>query len=454
MMTHPLDPVDAAWFHMDGPANTSVVTALATTRRAFDFNAVREVFASRLAPIDRFHWRVVERGLSFSSPCWEACPEFDIDQHVHHRALPADSDDAALLELVSDLASQPLPSSLPLWQAHVVDGPGEHGALVFRYHHCIGDGAAMVDVVRRVFDAVGQTPTRAGAGQDERPPGAILAPLLDVARAGIDAIGALASDLLKSPDPVSPFKGRFVARQRVACSAPVPLARLRAIARAFDAKINDVAVAAVAGALRRYLVDQGHPPDDTTLRAMMPVNLRTPDHARRGGNEFGLTILALPVELDQPMDRMKAARQRLAALKQSSEAVGMRWLLDAFGRGPKALQQVAQGLFGSKASLVLTNVAGPVRAIALAGRRIERMMFWVPHPGEHLGLGISIFSYRGKVSLGVIGDAARVPDPQRIARLFERELRTLERCAHEAAAPPGREAARHGEPPRRAARRR
>lgn len=433
MSLHPLEPVDAAWFHMDGAANTSVVTALATARRRFDVEAVRAVFDGRLAAMERFHCRVVEQGLSFDSPCWEPMPDFDIRQHVHHRALPAGADDADLLDLVSDLASQPLAAALPLWQAEVVDGPGERGAIIFRYHHCIGDGAAMVDVVRRVFDAADGVPAAAPAPRRARLKDVAL-PLLEAARTGIEALGSLAADLLKSSDPVSPFKGHFVARQRVACSAAIPLARLRKIAAAFDAKLNDVAVAAVAGALRHYLESRGRAANEGSLRAMMPVNLRPPEHAHDGGNEFGLAILDLPIELDSPQARLCAAKKRLTEVKRSPEAIGMHWLLDIFGRGPRPVQQVAQHLFGSKVSLVLTNVAGPVQALSLAGRRIDRFMFWVPHPGEDAGLGISVFSYRGKLSLGVIGDAERVPDPQRIAQLFEREVTALDRCAQAPAA--------------------
>jgi len=428
MTPRPLDPVDAAWFHMDGPVNTAVVTALATSRRRFDAAAVRAIFGDRLAAIERFRCRVVERGLSYGSPCWEPMDDFDIDQHVHHRALPEGAGEADLLDLVSDLASQPLPPALPLWQAHVVDGPGERGAMVFRYHHCIGDGAAMVDVVRRVFDAPRGPASPAPPAHRPRPPEAE-SPLLQAALTGIEAVGSLAADLLKPSDPLSPFKGHFIARQRVACSAAIPLARLREIGAAFDARINAVAVAAVAGALRHYLVETGAFSADASLRAMMPVSLRPLEHAHDGGNEFGLAILDLPVELDKPEARLLAARRRLGEVKRSSEAIGMRWLFDVFGRGPKTVQQVAQRLFGSKASLVLTNVAGPVQPISLAGRRIDRIMFWVPHPGEDLGLGVSVFSYRGKLSLGVIGDAARVPDPQRITHLFEREIAALHRQA-------------------------
>ena len=77
----------------------------------------------------------------------------------------------------------------------------------------------------------------------------------------------------------------------------------------------------------------------------------------------------------------------------------------------------------------MTNVAGPREALYLAGAPIERMMFWVPHPGRQLGMGISIMSYRGFATLGIIADARLVPDPQAIAALFDREFGALRRAA-------------------------
>jgi hypothetical protein len=113
------------------------------------------------------------------------------------------------------------------------------------------------------------------------------------------------------------------------------------------------------------------------------------------------------------------------ALKCSPEAIAIRTLLSLFGRGPKLLEDVAVDLFGSKASLVLSNVAGPRQRLYLAGVPIERMMFWVPHPGRQLGMGISILSYRGFVTLSVIADARLVPDPQAITARFDEEFRRM-----------------------------
>ena len=88
MTTHSMTPADAAWFHMDGPANPAIVTGLLVTRQPLDFQRVREIYLARLLDFDRFRQRVVEGGVPLAKPAWEDCPNFDIDQHLHHLALP------------------------------------------------------------------------------------------------------------------------------------------------------------------------------------------------------------------------------------------------------------------------------------------------------------------------------------------------------------------------------
>ena len=113
------------------------------------------------------------------------------------------------------------------------------------------------------------------------------------------------------------------------------------------------------------------------------------------------------------------------ALKRSPEAVAIRTLFGIFGRGPKLIEDVAVDLFASKASVVMTNVAGPLLTQYLAGVAIDRMMFWVPHPGRQLGMGISILSYDGWASLAVIADAHLIPDPEVITEAFNHEFATM-----------------------------
>jgi diacylglycerol O-acyltransferase / wax synthase len=208
---------------------------------------------------------------------------------------------------------------------------------------------------------------------------------------------------------------------------PVPIETVKTIGSPTGAKVNDVMVAALSGALRSYLRQRGYDPARTPLRAMVPIDLRTPDHMGELGNEFGLVILDLPVSAATTAERLARTKAGMDASKASAEAPAMRDLLDLFGRGPKALEDIASHIFGSKASLVLTNVRGPSQAIRLAGVPVERLMFCVPHPGQQIGLGASIMSYQGMVALTLVADARLVPDPEVITQAFNREISAMRR---------------------------
>jgi WS/DGAT/MGAT family acyltransferase len=464
----PMDPVDAAWYHIDGPANTAMVTGVVLTKEPLDFAKVREVYRTRLDGFERFHQRVVEAGFPLATPHWEDMPHFDIDQHVHRIALPAPHDLATLKTLFTDIASMPLDKEQPLWQIHVVEdvgGPGAGSALVIRYHHCIGDGTALQAVVRKMFDTTpdGAPPPAPGAAEPEAAAGPLASGFetiehaaqraLELARSTFDSVthpqqalqkvglvlggaGVLLTELVKRPDPPSPFKGDFGIRKHVAWSTPVTIDDVKAIGAPHGAKVNDVLVAAMTGALRSYLERRGVDVDHTTVRAMVPVNLRPPERIGQLGNDFGLVLLELAVAESRAAERITLTKDRMDRLKRSPEPVAMKFLFDLFGRGPKALEDLANTIFGSKASLVMTNVVGPKDTMYLAGVAIDQMMFWVPHPGKQLGMGISILSYRGMASLAVIADAGLVPDPETITDEFNREFERMRRAALRGAARP------------------
>jgi WS/DGAT/MGAT family acyltransferase len=422
MSTHPMSPVDAAWYHMDGPANRAIVTAVAITRGPLDVRRLHAVLARRLLRFDRFRQRVVERGLLLSTPEWEDVPDFSLDSHLRRTALPAPGDETQLRALVGELASEPLDPARPLWQVHVVDNVAGGSAMILRYHHCIADGTAMMTVGGRLFDKPMPSPPARTA---HAAPAGAESDLLEAAALAAGEAGALLSELIKVPDPNSPFKGDFSPAKGVAWSTPVPIEDVKAIGAPVGAKVNDVLIAAVAGALRSYLKRRGIDVDRTTLRAMVPVDLRPPERMGELGNEFGLVILDLPVSAASPLQRLALTKARMDAIKRSPQAPAMRLLLDLFGRVPKLLEDLACEVFGSKASVVLTNVAGPRDTVRLAGVPVDRLLFCVPHPGDQLGMGISIFSYRGMATLTVIADAGLVPDPQAITQAFQREFTAM-----------------------------
>lgn len=453
----PMTPVDAAWYHIDGPVNLAQVTGILLTKAPLDFARVKETYQHRLRPFERFRQRVIETGFPIPTPHWEDIPHFDIDQHVHHIALPEPQDQGALMNLISDLASTPLDHANPLWQVHVVDNVAGGSALIMRFHHCIGDGTAMMALSQELFDETPDAPLDRTQPPAPHPKAGLLDRLIDAARhtveqttrlavstvqTGLDSVqhpegliekagiavgaaGMLVSELLKSPDPKSPLKGDFGLQKRVAWSEPVPLDQVKAIGAQFGGKINDVLVAGVTGALRTYLTKRGVDVDHSTLRSMVPVDLRPRGQALKLGNEFGLVILELAVNHAQPLERLRITKAHMDRLKRSPEALAIHTLFNIFGRGPKLVEDIAVQLFGSKASLVMTNVAGPRQTLYLASTPIDRMMFWVPHPGKELGMGVSILSYNGMVSLAVVTDARLIPDPEAITQAFNEEFGRL-----------------------------
>ena len=469
MTLHKMAPVDAAWYHMDGRANLAMVTSVALTSKPLDFAAVKALYAERLAGFPRFRQRVVEHGWPIPSPHWEDMPDFDMSQHLHHVALPPPGGRRALTELLNDIVSTPLDRLQPLWQVHVIDGVDGGSALVTRFHHCMGDGTSMTALSMRLYDMAPVAPGRRRkaaappAGDDDRD-GGWLDPAFDLLEGATRAVvstasavagvarhpqalidraallaggaGVLLTELLKRDDPQSPFKGDFSLAKRVAWSEPVAIDDVKAIGALAGAKVNDVLVAGMTGALRAYLKKRGVDVEHTTLRALVPVDLRPPERALELGNDFGLVLLELAVAAKTPMARLRTTKAAMDALKRSPEPVAMRVLFDIFGRTPKAVSDIPSSMLSSKASVVMTNVMGAPQTLYVAGVPIERVMFWVPHPGEHLGMGISILSYRGYATLAIVADAHLVPDPETITRRFQKEFVTMLAAARRAQAQP------------------
>ena len=434
MSTYPMDPVDAAWYHIDGPANLAMVTAVVLTKQPLDFDRVREVYRLRLAGFDRFRQRVVETGFPLATPHWQDMPHFDIDQHLHRIALPAparhgDAEGAVHRHRQHAAGSRTAPMARALRRKRLRRQRGDLALppLHRRRHRDAGGGAQGIRCDARC--AAGRAAGRRRRGRRDVGAGPVLFGFDTLERAArralalaVEAVAdpqralekldlvlggtrVLLSELLKPADPKSPFKGDFGLRKHVAWSTPVAMTDVKAIGAPLGAKVNDVLVAAMTGALRTYLKGRGVDVNHTTVRAMVPVDLRPPERVGLLGNDFGLVLLDLPVAAAKAADRLAQTKARMDRLKRSPEPVAMKFLFELFGSGPKAIQDLATSIFGSKASLVMTNVVGPKDAVYLAGVPVDQMLFWVPHPGKELGVGISILSYRGMASLAVIADA-------------------------------------------------
>jgi WS/DGAT/MGAT family acyltransferase len=355
-----------------------------------------------------------------------------------------------------------------LWQFHLVEPYGEGCALICRLHHCIGDGLALVhvllsltttepeeawplsqpqaprsrrrSVLRRLYQPartavkttvrVKRTLLKEAWGTFRHP-----SRLGDWTRTGIRGTRATARLLLLWPDPKTVFKGPLEVPKRVSWSQPLDLQEVKATGRAMGSTINDILLAAMSGALRRYLEGRGEPVAGLNFRAVVPVNLRRPGTEHELGNKFGLVFLSLPVGIVEPEKRLHVLKQRMDDLKDSLEAPVAFGILTGIGAAPEAIQDVVVNMFGAKGTAVMTNVIGPQEQIYLAGAPLESLMFWVPQSGR-LGMGVSILSYNGQVYMGVITDQGLVPDPETIIDGFHAEFDDLVARSQEVAPPP------------------
>ena len=461
-MTDRLSSADAAWLHMDRPTNLMVINSVLLFDEPVDWAEVREITQRRL--IDRypkFHQRVVESRLPLLPPSWEDDPDFAIEHHMHHLALPAPGDAAALQELVGDLMTMPLDRNRPLWHEYMVDGFGDGAALIVRMHHCIADGIALARVMlsmtdsepaagirkasrgdglqrsrllfggmaipgtRRVREALdlGQSVTRqavraaASPGQVARVAGAV----------GRDAVTAMRL-LLTPADAASAIKGDPGISRRVAWSRPLSLSRIKRIAHRHDATVNDVLLAATSGALRHYLQERGSAVGE--IQAMVPFNLRPLEEPlpRELGNKFGLVFLPLPVGVSGSYRRLVEVHKRMAEIKNSRDGAVSYELLSLTGLTPEPLERRIVDVFSGKGTAVMTNVPGPPEPVYLAGTPIRTVLVWAPTSG-HIGMSVSIFSYRGEVTVGLMVDAALIPDPTSIVAHLEQQVHELDKLA-------------------------
>src|SRR5207244_8759174 len=108
--------------------------------------------------------------------------------------------------------------------------------------------------------------------------------------------------------------------KRVEWSEPMPLDQVKAVGHVAGGSVNDVLLSCVAGALGAYLVERGDDPSGVEIRALIPVNLRAPGNEQRLGNRFGLVTLTLPLGIANPLERLRAVRARMEALKGSYQA--------------------------------------------------------------------------------------------------------------------------------------
>jgi WS/DGAT/MGAT family acyltransferase len=352
--------------------------------------------------------------------------------------------------------SRRLDRSRPLWEMYLVEGlAGGRIAIVTKTHHAMVDGISAIDIGQVILDVTPtprEVPDELWMPQPEpgavgllvdavsevvrRPTAAldtVRMGLLDVRATTLKVVGTLtglaaAARVVARPAPVSPLNLTIGEQRRIAF-ARTELDDYKRVRKAHGGTVNDVVLATVSGALRGWLLSRGEAvTNTTTVRAMVPVSVRTDDEQALLGNRISSYLVDLPVGEPDPVVRLSQVSFAMKAHKESGQSVGADAIVALSGFAPPTLHalaaQVANGMTRRLFNLVVTNVPGPQFPLYAAGAHMLDMFPVVPlAKGQAISIGLT--SYNGGVFYGLNGDRDGMPDIAVVGTLIEESLAEL-----------------------------
>ncbi|MFD4790682.1 wax ester/triacylglycerol synthase domain-containing protein, partial [Streptomyces sp. NPDC058459] len=321
-----LAPLDLAFWNMESarhPMHLGALGVFATHSPAAGAHAA-DLLASRAASVPGLRMRIrdVWRPLAFGGATREPVPDFDPLDHVR---LHAPTDD--FHGMAGRLMQRPLRRGRPPWEAHVLPGAdGVSFAVLFKFHHALADGLRALKLAASLLDPV-DLPDRAPRPAEQRPgllsevralpgrvPDLVRGAVSDLGRA-LDIGGSLArSTLGMSPAPAltsAPSGTRRTA------GAVLDIDDVHRVRKSTGGTVNDVLIAVVAGALRRWLEERGDGTEGVAPRALIPVSRRRPRTAQPQGNRLSGYLMRLPVGDPDPLARLETVRTAMIRNKDA-----------------------------------------------------------------------------------------------------------------------------------------
>ncbi len=431
---------------------------------ALPFDLTRQRFAERIHLLPPFRRRLVQGPLKIGDPHWIEDPDFDLDQHLVRFSLPSPGGMPELCELLGTFAAELLERDRPLWKVALVDGlEGGKAALVMKIHHAAMDGGRSAAIAGELLDTSPEGRVIPPPGEPWVPEGKPTIPWLaaDTLRTltgkPLRAVGAATkiaaavrdkgraqpaestdSDALKKPlafkAPPTPFNAALTPNRSVAL-ADVSFEDVKAIKRAFGTTVNDVVLTACCASLRSWLRAHGGLPE-LPLVASVPVSIR--GDGDQEGNRVSVIRVHLPVQTDDPIERLMAIKEETARQKKRRKrSAGGDILKDVADlvtsvTVPWTLTQLI-GLYSSRHvadhvpplwNLVISNIAGPAVPLYTTGARLLQL-FPIGPVQQGSGLNITVMSTVDRLCFGALACTELVPDVQDIATGFVNEIEAL-----------------------------
>ena len=464
-----LTGADAAFLYMENKIVHMHVTGVlildpSSVAGGYSFEKVREHLIDRIHLIPPFRRRLMSVPLGIDHPVWVEDPDFDLDHHLHRHKLRRPGRMIDLATFVGGYATHKLDRSRPLWDMVVVEGlQGGRIAVVTKMHHVAVDGVSGTDLIAHLVD-LSPEPAPAGGADEPFDPhrvpgiprlaaGAVISRVRDPLRTvrsfrrAAAAVGRLGQSVLGDGDGASmarPFEAprtffnQSLTPRRSVAFATASLDDCKFIKSTFGTTVNDVFLAACAGALRTYLQDNGELPT-RPLVASVPVSVHGQTSDARATNQVSNMFVRLPTDIADPVDRLRSVRSETRDAKAAHGAIGADMIGDVTELTPPAIFNLASRLYsrGGLAerlapihNLVISNVPGPPIPLYVGGARLEAIYPFGPLI-EGAGLNISVLSNMGNMDIGVIACPDVAPNVEDLAAGIAGGISELRKAAEE-----------------------
>lgn len=419
----PLDEDDAVW-QQDSPTNRHIIHALMILEGAPDMEKIKKIVSERMVYKKNDNGdRICARLTQAISECcgqfvWKEEEDFQIDQHVSLWDGENPRNKEELENVLSQLAPTPLPRNLSPWHFYIIPTKYERPSYAFlmRIHHSMGDGVGLTRVfVKNMYDAPpnGGEPRKFSTKQR----------LYMWCKAMLMGPMLVLTKMLTRADDSAVHGPELSGKKVIAWSDDVSLDLVKTVKNTTHTTVNDVMVACIAGAIHDYLKTHG-PSKIEDMWASVPVDIRANNESLKACNKFALVFLRLPIVGSGCIERLKKAKQRMDIIKTSAEPLITATTCTMLMMIPEIISRTMIDFFSSKMSIVMSNIPGPPELLSIGGDVVYDGLFFPP-ARANMGVGLSIFSYGGKMRVGVIADTNVVSNPREITQGFIKHFNML-----------------------------
>ena len=467
-----LSGVDASFLHLETPEMPMHVGSLhlldlpAGYKGDFYEDVVKHV-SERIHLAAVFERKLAQMPFEMSNPVWVDDDDIDIEYHIRRIVLSKPGTMEQLQAYVGRLHSTLLDRSRPLWEMYVIEGL-KSGQMAFyaKVHHAAIDGQAGVALGKALYSLTPDpTPVRKARARTRsnqyqlgvaelataamqntiqqyvklvttlpnamRAMASVTVPAFTQIATSMAKMNPLMGGLsnLTMPDLTKPNLGLgslgfgpktplnvSITNQRAFAGRSVSLAETKGLAKRVGVSLNDLVMAACAGALRRYMRDLDVKLDKP-MTAAIPVSLREAGN-EDPNNQVTMMLASLATDIKDPLERLKAIHASTSSSKELTGAFKAAIPTDFPSFGAPWIMTGLATLFGRSkiadnvppiANVAISNVPGVPVPLYLAGAKMVSY-FPVSIPAHGCALNITVQSYNGSLDYGLTACRRAVPD--------------------------------------------